>query len=73
MRAPAGGYAGPPPDDPDDAARTAVTALIGHAAVPVDELIRQSGRTPAAVQMVLLDLELAGRIDRHAGGRVSWR
>jgi DNA processing protein len=73
VRAPGGGYAGPPPDDPDDTARAAVTALIGHAAVPVDELVRQSGHGPAVVQMVLLELELAGRIDRHAGGRISWR
>jgi DNA processing protein len=73
VRAPAGDYAGPPPADPDDAARAAITALIGHAAVPVDELVRQSGHGAAAVQMVLLELELAGRIDRHAGGRVSWR
>jgi DNA processing protein len=73
VRTPVGNYAGPPPDDPDDAARRAVTALIGHAAVHVDELIRQSCCAPSAVQMVLLELELAGRIDRHAGGRVSWR
>lgn len=73
VRAPAGDYTGPPPEDPDDAARAAITALIGHAAVPVDELVRQSGHGAAAVQMVLLELELAGRIDRHAGGRVSWR
>ena len=73
VRSPASDYAGPPAADPDDAARAAITALIGHAAVPVDELIRQSGCAPSAVQMVLLELELAGRIDRHAGGRVSWR
>jgi DNA processing protein len=39
--------------------------------VPVDELVRQSGLAPAAVQTVLLELELAGRLERHAGGRVS--
>jgi len=39
--------------------------------VPVDELIRQSGLPPAEVQTVLLELELAGRLERHAGGRVS--
>jgi DNA processing protein len=39
--------------------------------VAVDEIIRQSGITPALVQMVLLELELAGRLERHAGGKVS--
>jgi len=53
--------------------RDTVIALLGAAAVPVDELIRLSGVSPAAVQTVLLELELAGRVDRHAGGRVSLR
>jgi len=39
--------------------------------VAVDELIRQSGLAPALVQTVLLELELARRLERHAGGRVS--
>ena len=60
-----------PPADVDDAARRAVTGLLGPTPVPVDELIRQSGLAPAAVQTVLLELELAGRLERHAGGRAS--
>jgi DNA processing protein len=39
--------------------------------VQVDEIIRQSGLAPATVQTVLLELELGGRLERHAGGRVS--
>ena len=39
--------------------------------MPVDELVRQSGLAPAVVQIVLLELELAGRLERHAGARVS--
>lgn len=58
-------------DDPDDAERAAVTGLLGPVAVPVDELVRLSGLPLAAVQLVLLELELAGRLERHAGGRVS--
>jgi DNA processing protein len=53
--------------------RSAVIALLGHAPVPVDELIRLSGLSPAVVQTVLLELELAERLDRLAGGRVSLR
>ncbi|WNO54726.1 DNA-processing protein DprA [Stakelama saccharophila] len=71
VRAPTDAFAGPPPDDASDGDRAAVTALLGPAPVAVDEIVRQSGKAPAVVQTVLLELELAGRLDRHAGGRVS--
>lgn len=48
-----------------------ILALLGPVPVPVDELIRQSGTASATVQMALLELELAGRLERHAGGKVS--
>lgn len=48
-----------------------VSALLTTAPVAVDELIRQSGEPAASVQLALLELEIAGRIVRHAGGRVS--
>lgn len=48
-----------------------IAGLLTTAPVPVDELIRESGESPAAVQLALLELELAGRLVRHAGGRVS--
>lgn len=48
-----------------------IAGLLGLAPVGVDELIRQSGAAAGAVQMALLELELAGRLQRHAGGRVS--
>ena len=57
--------------DADDGDRRALTDLLGPTPVPVDELVRQAGRPPAIVQTVLLELELAGRLERHAGGRVS--
>ena len=59
------------PSDPDDIARSALIALLGPVAVPVDELIRQTGIDTSIVQSVLLELELAGRLQRHVGGRVS--
>lgn len=62
----------PAPDaDADDGARRAILDLLGPVPLPVDELIRQSGVASPIVQMVLLELELAGRVERHAGGRVS--
>lgn len=57
--------------DADDAARRAIGDLLGPVPVAVDELIRQSALPPAIVQTVLLERELAGRLERHAGGRVS--
>ena len=71
VRAPGAVFDAPPPDDADDAARRVVSDLLGPVPVAVDELIRQSGFGSAIVQTVLLELELAGRIERHAGGRVS--
>jgi DNA processing protein len=50
-----------------------VEELLGPSPVPVDEIIRLSGASSGAVQMALLELDLAGRIDRHAGNRVSLR
>jgi DNA processing protein len=56
----------------EDALRL-VEELLGPSPVPVDEIIRLSGVSSGAVQMALLELDLAGRIDRHAGGKVSLR
>ena len=53
----------------DDRAR--ITALLGPTAILLDDLIRLSGAPPAVVRTVLLELELAGRIERHGGGLVS--
>jgi DNA processing protein len=71
VRAPASAFEGPPPEDASDAERSRVIALLGPVPVAVDELVRQGGLSPAVVQTVLLELELAGRLERHAGGKVS--
>lgn len=71
LRSPAVPFAGAPAVDASDAERRDLTALLGPVPVEVNELIRQSGMAPAAVAMVLLELELAGRLERHAGGRVA--
>ena len=63
---------GPAPSgDADEEARRLVAELLGPTPVVVDEIVRQSGLVPAIVQTVLLELELAGRLERHAGGKVS--
>jgi DNA processing protein len=61
----------PAPIDVADRERRIVGDLLGPVPVGVDEVVRLSGLPPALVQTVLLELELAGRLDRHAGGRVS--
>jgi len=48
-----------------------IESLLSSAPVPVDDIVRASGASPSAVQLALLELELAGRLVRHAGGRVS--
>ena len=63
---------GAPEDDETPAnARESVVALLGSSPVPVDMLVRQSRLTPAMVATILLELELAGRLERQPGNRVS--
>ncbi len=65
--------AGLPSDDSAGMAeaREAVLALLGANSVTVDELVRASDFTLAVVLQALLELELAGRIERHPGQRVA--
>ena len=37
----------------------------------VDDIIRHTGLIPAQVFVILLELDLAGRLERHSGGAVS--
>jgi len=62
-----------PVEDLSEAEPAELADWLTTAPVVVDELIRQSGEDAAAVQLALLELELAGRLERHAGGRVSLR
>ena len=48
----------------------AIAALLSSAPIAVDELIRQSGASAAAVHMALLELELAGELEREGSGLV---
>ena len=51
--------------------RRRIVALLGPVAIDIDDIIRLSACSPAIVRMVLLELELAGKLERHAGGRVA--
>ncbi|RUM99429.1 DNA-protecting protein DprA [Pseudaminobacter arsenicus] len=58
----------PPPADDE---RSRLIEALGPVPVGVDEIIRHTGLHPAQVFMILLELDLAGRLERHSGGAVS--
>ena len=61
----------PGDDEPADDERARIISLLGPAPVGIDDLVRLAQSSPAVVRMVLLELEIAGRIERHGGGLVS--
>ncbi|MEX2296709.1 MAG: DNA-processing protein DprA [Dongiaceae bacterium] len=75
----------PRPTGPDQAIRPALQPIeqsqeiiaatllerLGASPVPVDELIRQCSFSAPVVRTMLLELELAGRLERHPGDAVS--
>ncbi|MBX3580941.1 MAG: DNA-processing protein DprA [Rhizobiaceae bacterium] len=56
---------------PGESERGRVIEALGPAPIGLDELIRHTGLEPAQVFTILLELDLAGRIERHSGGSVS--
>lgn len=71
-----------PPDSLAEAPRMASDAVVADARrsladslspapTPVDDLVREFGDDPATVVAALLELELAGRVERHPGNRVA--
>lgn len=63
-----GGPMAPPPDAND---RMRITNALGPTPVEIDDIIRHTGLAASAVYLVLLELDLAGRLHRHPGGLVS--
>jgi DNA processing protein len=57
--------------EPDAGDRARIVGLLGPAPILLDDLIRMAKTSPAIVRTVLLELELAGRLERHGGGLVS--
>lgn len=58
----------PPPSDND---RARITDALGPTPVEIDDIVRHTGLAPSAVYLVLLELDIAGRLHRHPGGLVS--
>lgn len=55
----------------DAGERARILRSLGVAPVSLDDLILHSSVSPSTVHMTLLELELAGRLERHSGGRIS--
>jgi DNA processing protein len=57
--------------DADDSDRAKIIEALGTTPVAIDEIIRFTRLTPSVVRLVLIELDLAGRIEHHPGGRIS--
>jgi DNA processing protein len=68
LGAAAGAAAGPGPERAASAAAQAVLAAMAHEPVDPDTLARRCASAPAQLSLVLLELELAGQVERLPGG-----
>ncbi|WP_105419501.1 DNA-processing protein DprA [Neorhizobium sp. T25_27] len=57
-----------PPNDDD---RAIIVSALGPTPVEVDDIIRHTELPASSVYLILLELDLAGRLHRHVGGLVS--
>jgi DNA processing protein len=51
--------------------RTRIVEALGPTPVEIDEIMRYTDLPPSEVYLVLLELDLAGKLERHPGGMVS--
>jgi DNA processing protein len=56
----------PAPDE-----RSRIVGLLSPVPISIDDLIRLSKTSPRVVRIVLFELEIVGRLERHGGGLVS--
>jgi DNA processing protein len=55
----------------DDSIRQSVIAALGPSPTGIDDILHFTGAGTGDVQLVLMELSLAGRLERHSGNRVS--
>lgn len=69
------GASEPPPPvalkEPAQGERERILELLGPSPATLDDLVRLSESSPGVVRMVLLELELAGRLQRHGNAVIS--
>jgi DNA processing protein len=56
---------------PGDVERSMVIDALGPTPVEVNDIIRHTQLSPSSVYLVMLELDIAGRLQRHPGGLVS--
>ncbi len=59
------------PESGDPKARVSVLECLSPEPVAVDEIVRRCQLTAPGVRIILLELELAGRLERLTGNRVA--
>ena len=59
------------PLDVPDTARRLVLEALGPTPTAIDEIRRATGVRPGELQLILMELTLAGRLERHGSGKVS--
>lgn len=57
-----------PPGDDD---RSIIANALGPSPVEMDDIIRHTSLPASTILLVLLEMEIAGRLQRHAGGKIS--
>jgi DNA processing protein len=57
--------------EPQEDDRNRVIEALGPSPAEIDDIIRHTGVAPQTVYLVLIELDLAGRLHRHPGGMVS--
>ena len=60
-------------DKENETIKVRIEEALGPSPIEIDELIRLTGASASCMHTILLEMELAGRVTRHAGNRVSWR
>ena len=58
-------------ENPCEGERERVLDALGPTPVLVDDIIAHTGLAPGAIQLILLEIDLAGRLERHPNGSVS--
>lgn len=54
-----------------DSLRQSIVSALGPTPTEIDDILRMTSASPGEVQLILLELDLAGRLERHGGNRIS--
>ncbi|WP_319414224.1 DNA-processing protein DprA [uncultured Cohaesibacter sp.] len=61
----------PPASEPEETSKNRFIQSLSLTPIAIDDLVRQSSLTMGQVQLLLLELDLAGRLERHGNQTVS--